>query len=168
MPIHVSELKKSRGHVYFISNPKLHARFVARDFFSKNEPTPICSCFKFDTPQKMGWHFMMFWKFKIQKKTPPRSATQPPTAPHLELWGGGLVQGRMQIPWWEAGTSMQLYTPAKWAPRSVIHGVILVIPPIIQEVLNQNQLMVKCWFGARWFGFLGSPKMKGIVTWVYP
>ena len=22
--------------------------------------------------------------------------------------------------------------------------------------------MVNCWFGARWFGFLGSPKMKGI------
>ena len=25
-----------------------------------------------------------------------------------------------------------------------------------------NQLMVNCWFGARWFGFLESPKMKGI------
>ena len=24
------------------------------------------------------------------------------------------------------------------------------------------QLMVNCWFGARWFGFLESPKMKGI------
>jgi len=23
------------------------------------------------------------------------------------------------------------------------------------------QLMVHCWFGARWFGFLGFPKMKG-------
>ena len=34
-----------------------------------------------------------------------------------------------------------------------------------------SQLMVNCWFGARWFGFLESPKMKGIVrivTWVYP
>ena len=29
---------------------------------------------------------------------------------------------------------------------------------------NEFQLMVKCWFGARWFGFLESPKMKGIVT----
>ena len=25
-----------------------------------------------------------------------------------------------------------------------------------------NQLMVNWWFGARWFRFLGSPKMKGI------
>ena len=25
-----------------------------------------------------------------------------------------------------------------------------------------------CWFGGWWFGFLESPKMKGIVTWVYP
>ncbi len=31
-----------------------------------------------------------------------------------------------------------------------------------------SQLMVYCWFGARRFGFLQSPKMKGIVTWVYP
>ena len=30
--------------------------------------------------------------------------------------------------------------------------------------LFHGQLMVNCWFGARWFGFLGSPKMKGIVT----
>ena len=29
------------------------------------------------------------------------------------------------------------------------------------------QLFVNCWFRARWFGFLGSPKMKGIVTWGY-
>ena len=29
-------------------------------------------------------------------------------------------------------------------------------------------LMVNCWFGTRWFGFLESPKMKGIVSWVYP
>ena len=28
--------------------------------------------------------------------------------------------------------------------------------------------MVNWWFGARWFGFLGSPKMKGVVTWGYP
>ena len=26
------------------------------------------------------------------------------------------------------------------------------------------QRMVNCWFGARSFGLLGSPKMKGIVT----
>ena len=29
-----------------------------------------------------------------------------------------------------------------------------------------NQLMVNCWFEARWFGFLESPKMKWIVTGV--
>ena len=37
---------------------------------------------------------------------------------------------------------MQLYTPAKWAPRSVIHGGILVIPYNTRGFLNQNQLMV--------------------------
>ena len=29
------------------------------------------------------------------------------------------------------------------------------------------QLFVNCWFRSRWFGFLGSPKMKGIVAWGY-
>ena len=33
---------------------------------------------------------------------------------------------------------------------------------------SPNQLMVTCWFLSRWFGFLESLKMKGIVTWVYP
>ena len=28
--------------------------------------------------------------------------------------------------------------------------------------MSFSQLIVNCWFGARWFGFLESPKMKGI------
>ena len=33
-------------------------------------------------------------------------------------------------------------------------------------LLKTSQLMVNCWFGVRWFGFLGPipPKMKGLVT----
>ena len=32
------------------------------------------------------------------------------------------------------------------------------------NVSSSGQLMVNWWFGARWFGFLGSPSMKGILT----
>ena len=31
-----------------------------------------------------------------------------------------------------------------------------------------NQLMVNCWFGARWFGFLEFPYERGWQPWVYP
>ena len=31
-----------------------------------------------------------------------------------------------------------------------------------------HRRMVNWWFGARWFGFLGFPKMEGIVTRGYP
>ena len=31
-----------------------------------------------------------------------------------------------------------------------------------------SQLMVNCWFGARWFGFLESPYEKDWDSWVYP
>ena len=31
-----------------------------------------------------------------------------------------------------------------------------------------NQLMVNCWFGARWFGFLESPYERDWDSWVYP
>ena len=39
---------------------------------------------------------------------------------------------------------------------------------VIQDVFFWNessQLMVNCWFGSLWFGFVGSPKMKGIITY---
>ena len=32
-----------------------------------------------------------------------------------------------------------------------------------------NQLMLNWWFGTRWFGYLGSPKLKGIgILWGIP
>ena len=35
-------------------------------------------------------------------------------------------------------------------------------PKTLQCWWSSFQLMGNCWFGARWFGYLGSPKMKGI------
>ena len=32
------------------------------------------------------------------------------------------------------------------------------------DMLVPRRVMVNGWFRARWFGFLGSPRMKGIVT----
>ena len=40
---------------------------------------------------------------------------------------------------------------------------------IYTQKASQPQLMLNCWFGARWFGFLGSPLMKGIgILWGHP
>ncbi len=33
--------------------------------------------------------------------------------------------------------------------------------------MGSNHLLVNCWFGARWFGFLESPKVKGIGIRIY-
>ena len=52
-------------------------------------------------------------------------------------------------------------------PKSLISGKCLGFALVLFLVLFlllkiDIQLMVNCWFGARWFGFLESPKMKRI------
>ena len=56
---------------------------------------------------------------------------------------------------------------------AVMVVVVIVIPTIVMMNFSwwiwyvfcgvQRQLMVNCWFGARWFGFLGSVSWKGLL-----
>jgi len=38
-----------------------------------------------------------------------------------------------------------------------------LVDPNIVTTNGGNQLMVNCWFGTRWFGFLGFHKGKGLL-----
>ncbi len=54
----------------------------------------------------------------------------------------------------------------------VIVSYVFLLPPAKKKHAipkkNSPQLMVNCWFVARWFGYLGSPYERDWQPWVYP
>ena len=79
--------------------------------------------------------------------------------------GHGVPMGFFEVPHWVKAAKFVSFCWRMPFALLFLKVDTLIFSKMFQDV--KYQLMVNWWFGARWFGFLGS-RMKGIVTWGYP
>ena len=83
---------------------------------------------------------------------------------NLFLWVTKVSSNKVTKKWFEELLLLLLFFFFR-GPKKMVKQKKSFLKDLAQFILSiwkNAQLMVNWWFGARWFGFLGSPKMKGI------